>query len=362
MPKWILRRQNSSLGADMAHYADALFDLPQSSFDATHMRYFETNLIRFVFTGTGIKLGRMGGDTFVKDGHINSLEMQIAGNSVMSVTRLSLPAERLDDLIGGGNLDNLLAFLTRGADTIIGTALKDVMFGSGGNDDLFGGKENDQLFGGTERDRLYGGTGNDPLLAGPGDDASYGGDGNDVLLSDTGNDRLFGGSGIDNLDAAAGNDIAFGGADGDTLNGFAGKDQLYGGSGADDISGGFGADRLYGGAGQDDLYGGAGKDQFVFDMKPGSATLDNVHDFEVNIDKIVLDEDVFTKLGGPGQLAASRFGLGTNAGDPSDRIIYDTATGLLSYDRDGRGGAEAVVIAQMTAGLLLNAGDFRVIG
>ena len=49
------------------------------------------------------------------------------------------------------------------------------------------------------------------------------------------------------------------------------------------------------------------------------------------------------------------------AGDSSDRIIYNSATGALNYDADGHGGADAVQFAQLQTGLSLTNADFFII-
>jgi Ca2+-binding RTX toxin-like protein len=109
------------------------------------------------------------------------------------------------------------------------------------------------------------------------------------------------------------------------------------------------------------MYGGGGIDQFIFNTAPGITNVDQINDFEVNVDKIDFDDDIFTALGPLGALNASRFKIGGSATDASDRIIYNTATGDLFYDKDGTGGAVQVRIAVLDTGLLLDADDFRII-
>ena len=44
----------------------------------------------------------------------------------------------------------------------------------------------------------------------------------------------------------------------------------------------------------------------------------------------------------------------------AQRIIYNQATGILSYDADGSGSGAAVAVAQLNAGQVLTAQDIKV--
>jgi Ca2+-binding RTX toxin-like protein len=50
-----------------------------------------------------------------------------------------------------------------------------------------------------------------------------------------------------------------------------------------------------------------------------------------------------------------------DARDASDRVIYETDTGKLFYDADGKGGAAKVHFATLNAGLNLTSADFFVV-
>jgi Ca2+-binding RTX toxin-like protein len=144
------------------------------------------------------------------------------------------------------------------------------------------------------------------------------------------------------------------------------NDKIVGGTGRDNLAGGLGNDVLNGGAGIDTLAGGKGKDIFVFSTKLSKTNIDTVKDFSVVDDVIHLDNAVMKALGSgssatPVKLKAAAFHAGSTAGDASDRVIYDKATGALYYDADGTGSLAQMQIAKLAKGLGLTAADFFVI-
>jgi Ca2+-binding RTX toxin-like protein len=214
----------------------------------------------------------------------------------------------------------------------------------GGGSDVFdsrGGRQNDGfVFGEAGNDRLLGGRGTDYLNGGAGQDRLSGGAGQDDLTGDTGHDHIDGGSG---------------------------SDQLSGGAGRDRLSGGSGHDRLTGGAGSDRLIGGAGQDSFRFDTKLGQSNIDRISDFSVGSDEFILSLDIFSKISqdpisGQHTIQADEFHLGATAHDASDRILYDPATGKVSYDADGAGGSQAIVFAMIGKNLKLTYESFSIAG
>src|SRR5688500_1371199 len=104
---------------------------------------------------------------------------------------------------------------TEQADTIIGTANKDIIKGFYGNDALSGKEAGDNISGGS------------------GDDMIYGNEGRDILKGKAGNDRIEGGEGKDRLFGDRGNDVLVGGQDNDTLTGGIGMDTFICGNGTD---------------------------------------------------------------------------------------------------------------------------------
>lgn len=64
-----------------------------------------------------------------------------------------------------------------------------------------------------------------------------------------------------------------------------------------------------------------------------------------------------------GRLGRANFAANSvgTAVDLDDRIIYNTATGALLFDRDGAGAGLAVAFARLEADLSLTAADFLVV-
>ncbi len=126
------------------------------------------------------------------------------------------------------------------------------------------------------------------------------------------------------------------------------------------ISGNAGANRLDGKGGNDVLTGGAGADSFQFSTAL-AGNIDTITDFNVAADTIRLQDAVFTGLS-LGTLTAAAFRLNDTgqAGDASDRIIYEADTGNLYFDADGTGATARVQFAVLDTGLGLTASDFLV--
>ncbi|MFM7238842.1 MAG: M10 family metallopeptidase C-terminal domain-containing protein, partial [Cyanobium sp.] len=117
--------------------------------------------------------------------------------------------------------------------------------------------------------------------------------------------------------------------------------------GADRLIGGAGNDRLIGGLGNDTLAGGLRADIFRFDAALSSTTnRDTITDFNAaQGDRIQLENAVFTALTALGPLAATAFRSGSSFTSTAQRILYNPATGNLSYDSNGSaaGGINALI-------------------
>ena len=183
------------------------------------------------------------------------------------------------------------------------------------------------------------------------------------LLGGAGNDVAIGGTDNDWFEGGSENDTLYGNAGNDRLIGDAGNDTLNGGIGNDILNGGIGNDRLFGSVGIDSLTGGANNDIFVFNTAPNAATnRDLVTDFYAPQDTFQLENAVFTKLGaGVHTLSPLFFRAGAVALDANDYIVYNRATGVLSYDSNGNGAGGSVALAVLINKPLLAYNDFVVI-
>ncbi len=137
-------------------------------------------------------------------------------------------------------------------------------------------------------------------------------------------------------------------------------ENLIGSSNDDVLIGNGGKNVLDGGAGSDLLAGLGGDDTFVFDTKLGSTNIDTILSFKSSDDTIRLDDSIFTKAGHTGTLASAAFYAGTSgrAHDSSDRIVYETDTGRLLYDKDGTGHGAAVQFALLNGHPHITNADF----
>lgn len=137
---------------------------------------------------------------------------------------------------------------------------------------------------------------------------------------------------------------------------------LTGNEFAQSITGNAGDNRLNGGGGSDTIGGGSGADAFVFTTALGASNIDTITDYDATFDRIEIDNAIFTGLT-TGALAGAAFvanasGLATSA---AHRVIYETDTGALWFDRDGNGAAARVQFADLAAGLSMASTEFVVI-
>ena len=307
-----------------------------------------------------------------------------------------------DDVIdGGAGGDQIDGDDTRymnsdeptGNDILKGGAGNDFLFGNAGDDTLYGGAGNDNLagdgFGNTGADKLFGEAGSDIIAGGEGDDLINGGAGQDRLrtLDEPVGDTVFTidlgeqtatGQGNDELvsiehalgalhhqNIMIGSTLAnslVGGGESDDIDGAGGNDRLHGGGGADTVTGGTGNDLMAGGEGNDVLTGDAGKDMFYFAEK-GSANVDHITDFSSKDDQLYMYGEAAMSI--PimtGKIKAAMFKVleGAAAVDNSDRYIYDAATGILYFDRDGSGAELRQELLSLEIGTKLTAADIEI--
>jgi Ca2+-binding RTX toxin-like protein len=223
---------------------------------------------------------------------------------------------------------------TDGPDTLIGTALADTLEGGLGNDTVVGGGGNDWLYGGDGDDLLIGGDGADRLTGGAGRDVARYDKASVVDLLDrslnAGEARGDMLTSIEQLEGSVEADRFYGSGAADILEGNGGNDTLVG-RGGNDI--------IVGGAGLDQLEGGAGADRFGFEgLFDGR---DTVADFVAGQDKIAIDGTGFG-------IAAINLVSRSSHPEPADSaavFLFETNTGLLSFDADGTGAGAEVEIA-----------------
>ncbi|MGQ0590654.1 MAG: hypothetical protein ACT4N8_14205 [Sphingosinicella sp.] len=258
---------------------------------------------------------------------------------------------------------------------ILGNAGANVLTGGGGADTLLGLGGDDTLFGNADAaSTMQGGTGDDRyFISRTGDTVvELAGEGSDRILSSVsyvlGPNREIeiistqNQAGTDALNLT-GNEFGqtlLGNNGANTLSGAGGADVLAGFAGADILLGGAGDDQLNGGAANDILNGGADADRFIFADALGAGNVDLVQDFVTGLDRIFLENAVFTGLAG-GALPVGAFRTGAAAGDADDRIIYNPANGALFFDADGNGAGAAVQFATLSGAPALAASDFVVI-
>ena len=185
-----------------------------------------------------------------------------------------------------------------------------------------------------------------------------GGDGNDTILGGNVADSLSGNAGADLLRGLNGNDKLLGQQGDDRLNGGQDNDLLVGGGGNDSLVGGSGNDSLIGGRGFDSLRGGGGRDRFIF--QSANQQTDQILDFKITEDLIILKQSGFQSGLVKGKLSNSQFTRGTAAQDRNDRVIYQAQTGNLWFDSDGNGAQAATLLAALDSNLNLQASNIRI--
>lgn len=132
----------------------------------------------------------------------------------------------------------------------------------------------------------------------------------------------------------------------------------------DVISGNGGNDKLYGGYGNDIVSGGLGRDVFIFKSSlSASKNFDTITDFNRTADTIYLDNAVFTSIRSTGVMNSALFKANAAgvATDPTDRIVYDTDSGVLFYDSNGSAAGGSVRFAVLQGKPVISSADFLII-
>ncbi|MEE1657800.1 calcium-binding protein [Microvirga sp. CF3062] len=242
---------------------------------------------------------------------------------------------------------------------------------------LSGSVYNDELVGSHAANELYGNGGWDSLEGRGGGDWMYGGAGYDFatyysatagvtanLSNSSGNtgdaagDMYFE---IEGLGGSSYADVLTGNSGYNELFGHWGNDMLDGLGDGDYLSGGEGNDLLVGGAGSDWLTGGNGSDTFRFDTALSASNVDIVNDFTTGSDVLQLTRNTFTAFANQASVYSWQFTYGSAATTWDHRLVYNSATGALSYDTDGVGGAVQIQFATLGKGLALSASSFALL-
>lgn len=262
-----------------------------------------------------------------------------------------------DTVAGGGGNDYISYSATSNA--AVNVVFTGVGAGkaTGNGTDTFTGIE--YVIGSTENDKMVGGAGNETFAGIGGNDNLDGGAGTGDTVS-----YFFDRSGV-TVDLAAGKALdGFGGTDQlanfENVTGSIFDDVITGNAAANLLEALAGSDRLDGMTGNDRLVGGAGEDTFAFTTVLGAGNVDTIVDLVSGTDRVELKQSIFSALD-RGAVSAAAFVQAAAAQNTDQHIIYNSATGMLSYDADGKGGSAAVAFAQLTKGQALSAADFVVV-
>ncbi|MEY3825960.1 MAG: hypothetical protein RLZZ148_774 [Cyanobacteriota bacterium] len=169
---------------------------------------------------------------------------------------------------------------------------------------------------------------------------------NNNISGTAGGDIINSGSANDTINGSGGDDYLVGGLGNDTLSGGLGNDTLSGSNGNDSLNGGLDNDVLVGGPGLDTLTGGSGSDAFSFES--WGQGLDTITDFNVIDDTIRVAADVFAGGLTVGTLNSVQLVIGSVATSASQRFIYNSSNGALSFDADGNGSGTARLFATLS--------------
>ncbi|MBX3578905.1 MAG: calcium-binding protein [Rhizobiaceae bacterium] len=297
--------------------------------------------------GRDLMRGGAGNDTYYVD-NVRDTVIELSNQGVDRV--LSTVSFKLS-----AHVENLTL---QGRTNINGTgnALDNTIVGNAGKNVLRGGAGDDVLRGGTGNDKLYGDGGDDYLDGGAGVDILAGGTGNDTYVLDSASDRVieYANAGIDTVRASFSYTL---GANVENLI-LTGSAHINGTGNAlaNVIIGNAGNNQIAGKDGNDILTGGGGADAFVFDTALGPTNLDVITDFTPGVDTIRLSRAIFAALP-QGALASGSFVIGA-AADADDHILYDAATGILSYDADGDGATAAIAFSQLSGAPAITSAGF----
>ncbi|MEZ5925340.1 MAG: calcium-binding protein [Hyphomicrobiaceae bacterium] len=310
-------------------------------------------------TGTDTMKGGKGNDTYVVD-RTTDKAIELAGQGT-DIVKSSV------SFTIGANVEHLVLTGTKAINGTLSSSVNEVgnsLTGNAKANNLNGGLGHDVLIGKAGADTLNGGDGNDTLLPGAGAgvaDIINGGNGFDTVdyrdalggvLVDLGTNNFAGhasGDSIALVENVVGSrfadDLTASGVDGSFVFGGAGNDILRGNNTAfyDRLRGDDGVDLLIGGTNEEDfvLQYGRGMDVVQF-YRTGGADHVLIDAAEFGLTLAVETRQIIDGV----EFTAADFNGGRPAFGTTERLIFDTDSGILWGDKDGAGSAfEAIPIA-----------------
>jgi Ca2+-binding RTX toxin-like protein len=311
---------------------------------------------------------------------LGSAAANLTGNAVANRIIGNDAANRID---GGALADTLIGF--GGHDTYVySTGDVIIEFAGGGNDTilstqslslvasvenlvligntavyLYGNNLANRLTGNNLNNRFEGRQGADTMIGGAGNDEYYVGTSETIVI-----ENINGGS-RDSVYASRSYTLTAG-SEIELLrsNSTGGAINLAGNEFAQQITGSTGRNTISGAGGADTLTGGSGPDIFVFDTAESNGNADSITDFSHQDDTFHLENSIFTRIGVQGELSLDAFWANDTglAHDRTDRIIYNTGTGALTYDSNGSlAGGTIVVFAISLNKRFIDFHDFLII-
>ena len=288
-------------------------------------------------------------------------------------------------------IDNVVAMTTAGYTDTAGKS--SLIVGTAANNTIQAGDGDDLVFGLAGADSITGGAGVDCLIGGAGDDTFFaklkeaefddmqGGSDIDTLqitttpgLNDLTLNQFLATNGIERVNMEADNYIhgidgnnndnvldfsattfflsrnVEGGDGNDTITATNSATSTYDGNDGNDVlNGGSVADNLIGSTGNDTITGGGGNDWFRYNAT--NEGTDTITDFVSGTDKFLFEDTAFSNTA-IFTSNATGTAIGTNA-----QFIYNTSSGLLSYDSNGTLGGGSSSIATLAGTPTLVAAD-----
>lgn len=367
--------------------------------DSTQANDFANNILPSGIVtfapGEGSKLITIGiaGDTVVETNEVFQLSLSNPINAELALNSIALGVIENDDT--STTIGHVISGKT-GSDTLTNVASNDTLIGGQGNDTYvidngsvvvtekfnqgidtiessvsytlpknvenltLTGSQAINATGNGLANTLIGNAANNILDGGAGSDTLSGGNGNDTYVVNSTLDvvKENANAGIDTVNSSKTYTLSAH-VENLVLTG-TGIINGYGNELANVITGNSNNNVLSAGAGNDTLEGGAGKDTFIFNT-PLANNIDTIVDFNPVDDTIKLENEIFTRLTKLSTLSKAFFSDKGAAADSNDYLVYNQASGQLSYDADGNGAGSAIQIALIANKPVLTYQDFIVV-